>query len=341
MGIKMLNHFIKSNCTNSSIKCVHLSQLSEKTIAIDISIYMYKFLAEDALIENVYLMLATFRYYNITPVFIFDGKPPSEKNDTLKKRKEDKKSAQKEYKMLNERIQNDTDMVEGDRQDILMNMSSLKKQFVYITSHDIETVKQLICAFGTTYYDAIGEADELCALLVLKKKVWACLSEDMDLFVYGCPRVLRYMSLTNHNVVLYNTKHILKELELKLKDFREICVISGTDYNTNKRDHDNIEEVTFQRENDDNSSMRDLYKTIKLYKKYKKSKEETGFYFWLNQRTKYIDDYDLLNKTCDMFDLSNRTNYTKVIEKMKIQNGIISKNNMRNILESDGFIFSK
>jgi flap endonuclease-1 len=327
MGIKMLNHFIKTNCSEKAIRSVHLSQLSGKTIAIDISIYMYKFLAEDALIENMYLMLATFRYYNIVPVFIFDGKPPMEKNDTLKKRKEEKKNAKREYKILSERIQNNLDMFESDKNDIMTSMSLLKKQFVYITSQDIETVKQMICAYGTTYYDAIGEADELCAMLVLKKKVWACLSEDMDLFVYGCPRVLRYMSLMNHSVVLYSTKHILNDLDLGLKDFREICVISGTDYNTNS-------EV-------DKEGESELYKTIKMYKKYKKSKEEIGFYSWLNKETKYIDDFDLLRKIYDMFDLTSRPNYIKVIEKMKIQNGMISKNNIRHILEKDGFIFSQ
>jgi len=49
-------------------------------------------------------------------------------------------------------------------------------------------------AYGVSYIDADGEADQLCASLVLKNKVYACLSEDMDLFVYGCPRVLRYLS---------------------------------------------------------------------------------------------------------------------------------------------------
>jgi 5'-3' exonuclease len=91
-----------------------------------------------------------------------------------------------------------------------------------VNKYKIEKVKDLIRAYGATYYDAPGEADELCALLVLKKKVWACLSEDMDLFVYGCTRVLRYFSLINHSVVLYYMKGILDELSLNQKDFREI-----------------------------------------------------------------------------------------------------------------------
>ena len=29
--------------------------------------------------ENMYLMLSIFRYYNVIPIFVFDGKPPPEK----------------------------------------------------------------------------------------------------------------------------------------------------------------------------------------------------------------------------------------------------------------------
>ena len=67
----------------------------------------------------------------------------------------------------------------------------------------------------------------------------------MDLFVYGCPKVLRYLSLINQTVVIYYLDVILEELHLPLHDFKQICIISGTDYNvsinngtTNNRDVD-------------------------------------------------------------------------------------------------------
>ena len=74
MGIKDLNKFFKENASNS-IKLLHLKELDGKKIAIDISIYLYKFSnEEDSLIENIYLMLSILKFYNITPLFIFDGK---------------------------------------------------------------------------------------------------------------------------------------------------------------------------------------------------------------------------------------------------------------------------
>ena len=101
-----------------------------------------------------------------------------------------------------------------EKQDIVNNMDMLKRRFVNINKSDIENVKQLIRSYGATYYDAPGEADELCAMLTIKGKVWACLSEDMDLFVYGCTRVLRYFSLMGHTAVLYYMKGILEEIKM-------------------------------------------------------------------------------------------------------------------------------
>ena len=75
-----------------------------------------------------------------------------------------------------------------------------------ITREDIETVQNLFDAYGIKYITAKGEADVLCASLVIKKKVFAVLTEDMDLFAYTCPYVLRYFSLANHTCILYDLK---------------------------------------------------------------------------------------------------------------------------------------
>lgn len=328
MGIRYLNRFLKDNAS-PSINLCKLTELSGKKIAVDISIYMYRFASENALIENMYLMLSTFRYYNIIPIFIFDGKPPLEKQELLQKRKEEKQEAEEEYNRLKEVLQTNKEMDELDRQEILSNIDLLKKKFVYISKYDIEMVKNLIKFYGATYYDAPCEADELCALLTIKDKVWACLSEDMDMFVYGCHRIIRYLSLLNHTAVVYNLRGILDNLGINQKELREICVLSGTDYNM---------------VNDDRSNSHSLTTTLKYFKKYYKSNEKDtiGFYEWLlNKHPHYVTNYDLLNKICDMFDLSKtKTNYNiKIFEKVKIVNGPIMREEINAILKADGFLF--
>jgi flap endonuclease-1 len=338
MGIKKLNSFLRDNCENS-IKCIPLADLSGKKIAVDISIYIYKFLAENALIENMYLMMAIFRYYNIIPIFIFDGKPPAEKKELLQKRREDKREAEKEYNILKSKLEKlkedfneeDEDDEEEEDQEIIKKMDLLKKKFIYVTREQTAKIKELIMGYGMTYYDADGEADELCALLVNKKKVWGCLSEDTDMFVYGCKRVLRYISLMKHNVVLYDTTSILEELGITIKEFREICVLSGTDYNNDTNDN-----------NDRNDNNRNnVNNSFKLFRKYHKTNKSHDFYGWLSENTDFTHDYETLNKVYNMFDLSenNNTYNIKTIEKIKIINSQINMGVVKPILEEDGFMF--
>ena len=329
MGIKHLNKFLRTEC-GDSIKTISIAELSGKKIAVDISIYMYKYESTESLIENMYIMLAVFRQNNIIPIFIFDGKPPTEKKALVQKRREDKKEAEKEYNILKQKLESVYYVNNDDKQEIIANMDILKKQFIYINREKIEQVKNLIRSYGATYCDAPGEADELCALLVLKNKVWACLSEDMDMFVYGCTRVIRYLSLFNRTAVLYDMKGILEDLNLTQKELREICVLSGTDYNIQNCD-------------DKSKNMSNLYETLKMFNKYKKDTMDLAldldldFYEWLKINSDYITDQELFKKIYDIFDLK-KTNLT-TFEKIKISNGPVDCENIRNILKTDGFIF--
>jgi 5'-3' exonuclease len=335
MGIRYLNRYLKQNCPES-IRCIHMSSINGKKIAVDISIYLYKYESDNILLENIYQMLSIFRHYNIIPIFIFDGKPPPEKKALLIKRKEDRELAQIEYNKLKVQLDNKND--EDDKQEIIASMDQLKKQIVQISKDKIEMVKRLIRAYGATYFDAPGEADELCASLVIKKQVWACLSEDMDLFVYGCTRVLRYFSLVSHTAVLYYMKGILEELDMTQKEFKEICVLSGTDYNIHANGNNN--KITLQ-------------STIKYFKKYKQSiksdndktdndktdKNNELLYDWLIENTNYISDIDLLTKINRMFDLSCDHYKLDVFKQIKIINGPIIYDDIKNIMRDDGFFF--
>jgi flap endonuclease-1 len=339
MGIRYLNQFLQKNANKSSIQLYNLSELSGKKIAVDISIYLYRYIADNSLIDSMYLMLILFRTNNITPVFIFDGKPPEEKKELLQKRKTDKRNAKKEYNNLKLLLETNKDLDDNEKKEISMNMEKLKKSFITIQKNDIENVKKLIRAYGSTYYDAPGEADELCAYLTIQNKVWGCLSEDMDMFVYGCPRVLRYFSLLNHNVIVYNVKDILNDLQLEQKELREICVLSGTDYNINK------------------DTKLTLLNTLKYFKKYDKvrknidmnnendneNKNSKGhtieFYKWLQDNyPNLINDYEGLVKIYNMFDLNNY-NPNNHFDNIYIQNTNIEKEQLHKILQEDGFIF--
>ena len=239
MGIRGLNRFIQNHCANG-VSRLHLKDFIGKRIAVDTSIYMYRYSGEGALLENIYLMGSVFRHYNIHAVFVFDGPPPPQKTELIEIRRKKKEDAKRQYDALAKIIKEkkeEPDVTTTEIDDINDTMRELKKQFVRLRDSDIVNVKELIVSFGFATIDAEGEADALCANLSLKKRVDACMSDDMDMFVYGCPVVLRSISLLNHSVVTYNTSEILKSLSLTQQEFKMMCVVCGTDYSHTSPSH--------------------------------------------------------------------------------------------------------
>ena len=326
MGIPRLNRFLLDNCTKQSISKKDLSCFSGKTIVVDTSIYLYKFTSENALFENMYLLISIFKYNNIIPIFVFDGKPPVEKKETLENRRIEKNKAEKKYRELKKELEiieknantnaNANKTIE-DKKELYIELDTLKKKFIRIKDDDIRQIKELMNFYGITYYEAEGEADKLCAQLVINKHAWACLSDDMDLFVYGCTRIIRHISLLNQTVIFYNIQSILRELDIPLRDFKEIMILSGTDYNTN--------------------DCTSLTQTIKYYKDFKVSlliDPTNNFYNWLILNTKYIQNYDNLIYIYKMFDVYD-FDISSLNENVK-ENDF---EKMKCLLGSYGFIF--
>lgn len=367
MGIRMLNKFLQSKCKNS-ISSISLSSLAGKKIVVDISIYMYKYLGEDALLENLYLMISIFRENNITPIFIFDGKPPIEKNDTIATRKKTKKNAREEYYRLKQildtvestpinahdnintptvdtifELDEDTIVkIPTTADDIRNAMEQLKKKFVILKYDHIQNAKTLLQAYGMTYIEAPGEADILCAKLVSKNIVYACLSEDTDMFVYGCTRVLRYLSLTSSTVIMYDLQGILKNLNASHEEFMQMCTIFGCDYfHHDKSISQNKDKLI----SDTNSYTLTIYNAYKLFKKYKESQLNEinpnilDFYDWIVYENSHLELFiKHIRDIIGLFNISSCDNLD-IYDQIKIMNGPINRPLLIQVMEKENFIF--
>lgn len=321
MGVKCLNRYLTQQCQRSSITKEHISCLKGKKIVIDTSIYLYKYRAQDALHESFYNMISLFRKYDIIPLFIFDGKPPPEKMDALKERKMLKLDAEREYNVL----QNSLDTIEDNdmKETILGEMEVLKRKFVRISDRHVKSVKKIMDAYGVHYYDAFGEADRVCAYLC-KEKCYGCMSDDMDMFVYGCPVVIRHLSLINETVLMYYTNQILSDLDMPHALFKQISVLSGTDYNI----HDN--DIS-------------LYETLKWFKEYNRTDRkndenvETGFYYWLCNHTKYIRNFESLEQIHSLYNMDIK--FPILDELVFCLEDKYKKRELEEIMKEHGFIF--
>lgn len=306
-------------CKKANIRKTHLSELSGKTIAVDTSIYLYKFMADDTLTEHFYLMISLFRNYNIVPIFVFDGKPPKEKRRLLMKRRKHRKESEEQYNKLKEEYDALADSSD-EKLELRKELDLLKRESTSISYDNLATTKALITAYGAKYEQAEGEADVLCIQLVLAGKAWGCMSDDMDMFVYGCPRVFRHFSLVNHNVIAYDFSAMLGDLEMDIQTFREIAVLSGTDYNC-----------------DNKTSLGEM---VALYEKYKHSNDNSGFYNWVLHNSNYINDYQILLSIVKMFDIANYTDNSDIMKRIdQVSFSEIDMTTLQVILEKDGFVF--
>jgi len=320
MGIKNLNRYLLEKCSENAIKQKHLSIFSGKTLVIDTSIYLYKFAEEKALIENMYQLITIMRHYKIIPIFVFDGKPPKEKEELIQKRKNSKKMAEDKYKELKMNVDNSDNI----SKEVAAEMEKLRRQFIRIHPNDIKEVKTLMGLYGVEYVDAEGESDKVCVKMVVDKEAWACVSDDMDMFVYGCKRVIRNINLLQHTAIYYNLDNILRDLQLPLQDFREIMILSGTDYNLHQK-------VT-------------LHKSLKYYQEYKQQNHSCGnFYEWLSNN--HISNAETLYNIYNMF-IMESTQYlpqnvdnVSHFKEVKSSRHIINWTKLREFLVPYGFVF--
>ena len=321
MGIKNLNKYMKQHCCES-IRNVTLKEMSGKKLVVDANIFVHRFRIDDALLENIYLMLSLFKTNSISALFVFDGKPPEEKQKTIHKRLCIKKNAKTKY---NEMLSNDQDQ---DQIELCKNkLNSLRKRFIKVKNEDYDRVKRLIIAMGFSCFVAKGEADVICARMVIKNKAYACVSDDMDMFVYGSTRVLRNFKLHDQTMSLYETNKILEKLNMSIKEFRQICVMSGTDYQT-------CGKIT----------LKNSFELFKIYQKKKEVQEMNDevfapdFYTWLHHNTdlyKINFNYDEMTDVCNMFEA-----LTVQLPCISISTKNRDTDALREIMFYENFIFS-
>jgi flap endonuclease-1 len=284
MGVAKLNGYIRAMC-EKSIKKMPLSQLAGKKVSIDASIFMYRYKEKECLLENMYNLVNVLKKNGIIPCFVFDGKPPDEKKGTITARKEAKMAAEEEHKEVLKRLESIDPSDTESKEELQRKAETLRVKMTRLTVQDVWYVKDLLTACGVTWIEACGEADGLCAKMCVKRYTDAVLSEDMDMFLYGCPYVWRHLSILQETVFVYDLESICSELQVSKEQLKEICVASGTDYNS------------------DSNKGTNIHTTMKLYRRYKKSGCKDQFYEWLDENTDYIDNMCLLYSHLAMFDV--------------------------------------
>jgi flap endonuclease-1 len=248
MGIYGMSRYIRQNMENN--KCVKYNTLScykYNRIAFDYYNLLHKFLQrssndDDYLMEFINL-IHKFSKYNVDMIFVIDGKPLKEKEETLNERKTNNKRI---IQTIKEEIKNEVDAKIRDEK-----VQKLKKVNYSISPNHIIKSKELFDTLGIRYLHFENfEADMIFKYLSDSKIIDACYSNDMDLLTFGCKKVLNDLDFINDVIVEHNYDEIIKKLEMTPDEFIDLCICCGTDYN-NSLNNSNFE------------------KNISLIKKYK------------------------------------------------------------------------
>ena len=144
MGVKGFNSLIK----NSNKR--HLKYFKGQRVGIDVSIYLYKFKyasTTESMLNKFSKQFDLFQKYDITPIYIFDGKSSYLKQDTKDARKE--------------------------------------KSVITITQEDRDLLKLYFDESCIEWYTAPTEAEKYCAYLNKINYISAIFSNDRDSLVFG------------------------------------------------------------------------------------------------------------------------------------------------------------
>ena len=262
MGIKNLNKFIKDKFPESMIN-IHLSSLAYKKVAIDISLYLFKYKAVcgDNWLSAFINLVASLRRNDIHCVFIYDGQSPPEKEHEKQKRREEKEKLIYNVFLLQQALDNyyKTNIIDkilidlynrrrspSNHKSLLQSASNSvdiqwieekikqkEQQIIDIDPSDFEFTKNLFDILKVPYLVAPWEAEKLCSKLCLDNVVDAVLSEDTDVIAYGAPIFLSKIDTLNDTVTVIENKILLDYLNFSKEQLLDLCIMSGTDYNDN------------------------------------------------------------------------------------------------------------
>ena len=233
MGIKGLTTLIKTSAP-SAIQTQNLHHLTGKKVAIDASLFMYKMLInmrnanQSYLTSNngkvvshitgIFYKTANYLALNITPIYVFDGKPPSNKGDTIKARQERAATS----KLAMEQATSEEDK------------NNLEKQTIRLTKEHVDDIKQLLELMGVSYVQAHGEAEAYASEMCRKGMVDYVVTEDMDTLAFGCPRMIRTCldkSIKRKDIIsIIDLDVVLQGFELTYDEFVDLCILCGCDY---------------------------------------------------------------------------------------------------------------
>ncbi len=227
-------------------KDISIKELSGKVLAVDANNNLYQYLTTIRAIDGSALTDSKGRVtshliglFNRTTslmeqglklIFVFDGKPPEIKQKTWEIRTASKEEASKKLKKAEEA---------GD----IAGMKKFASRTVILDKEMLADAKEVIKALGLPIVQAPSEGEAQASYMVKKGDAYASVSQDFDNLIFGCPRLIRNLSIagkrkkagkfayTTVRPEVIELKEVLKHLRLNFDQLIILAILIGTDYN--------------------------------------------------------------------------------------------------------------
>ncbi|MBU1111485.1 MAG: flap endonuclease-1 [archaeon] len=238
MGLKIKDIIVKEE--------ISIKDLSGKVLAIDSMNLLYQFLttirqADGKVFTNskgvvtshligLFNRTTSLMDQGLKLVFIFDGKAPDIKLKTWEKRT----AIKKEASLRLEKAEEAGDV--GEMRKFAARTAKLDKDM-------IEDAKKIIKVLGLPVIQAPSEGEAQTAYIVKKGNAYASISQDYDNLIFGCPLLIRNLSIEGkrkragkfaYQIVkpeMIKLKDVLDELKINHDQLIVLAILVGTDYN--------------------------------------------------------------------------------------------------------------
>ncbi len=266
MGIKNLNKLVKRLAPGAVRDTFRISMLRSRKVAVDTNLYLYKYKVAlgDNWLDGFINLVNCFRRRGAHLVFVMDNKYPVEKLNEQQKRREQRQKGVDKLEELRSALdafradglvagcidpfvnkpvnaaQNmllfssvrrySTQVAEKNIQD---HIDLLESRNISIEPEDFAKLEEMLFLMEIPCMKGLWEADTTCSLLCLQARVDAVLSDDTDIMAYGTPLHLSKLETGSGTCTAVIMEELLEESCLTRAQFLDLCIMCGTDYNTN------------------------------------------------------------------------------------------------------------
>lgn len=231
MGIRGLGGFLKWKVPHAK-KTLKWSTASLKgqRWGIDCSCLLYR--ARGANLNPLTViagLIVRMRMAGVTPIVVFDGRPPASKSDILDQRRVVRVAAHKEMAEIEVELSS-PELSDSDKITKEQRHAALQKKAPTVSGGDKDALKQFLYAAGVLFVTASGEADDLLAYLARSGDIQAVVSTDTDMLPRGIPILINPETPDCTVITEIRLTDVLSGLGLTYPQFVDACMLMGSDY---------------------------------------------------------------------------------------------------------------